>query len=877
MSPNTLPPLQPDDVDTYAVGRGRDILVVDDSEANLLAIDAALIPLGRSLVFARSGIEALARLLDQDFGLILLDVAMPGMDGFETARMIRTRRRNRSTPIIFITGLPYEADVVLHGYELGAFDVLIKPVSPEVLRAKAKVYLELQARTFELRESADQLRAAQTHEDERELLRTRAEASEQELRTLVDMLPVLAWTARADGWIEFYNRRWYDYTGTTPAQMEGWGWQTVHDPRTLPQVNANWARSIATGEPFEMKFPLRRADGEFRCHLTRVQPQITASGEVLRWFGTNIDIEEQVQLEASVRVLLESERAARQDAETARQRMALLDSITKDLVGDLHGMSPTIDRVADLVVPALADWCAIYVQREDRSIHAVAVAHDDPAKVATARELLDLFPIDPELPWGVPEILRTGRSELIPTITDEMLGQVATSPDHMRLLRAAGMTSHLAVALKTGGKIVGCMGLTMTESGRRFTPDDLVLAEEIGNRAAMTLEQERLNRATHAARAEAESASRAKDDFLAMLGHELRNPLAPILTALQLMQLRGEGGDRERNVIERQVTHLVRLVDDLLDISRITSGKIELHKERLEIAVIIDKAIEMAGPLLEKRSHDLTISVPRTGLLVEGDAVRLAQVVSNLLTNAAKYSDHASRIAISAHRGDSAIEIRVRDEGTGIAEEMLPRVFELFTQERQSLARSQGGLGLGLAIVRNLVSLHGGTVTATSAGRGRGSEFTVRLPEAPVRPVAEPRDPDEITQVIPSPHRHRVLVVDDNRDAADMLAESLTAMGHVTQVAHDGPTALTIAREFIPDVALLDIGLPVMDGYELAQLLRDEARLDGVRLVALTGYGQEQDRIRSRAAGFDAHMVKPVPVDDIEQLVRKLVAGDDAS
>ncbi len=373
------------------------------------------------------------------------------------------------------------------------------------------------------------------------------------------------------------------------------------------------------------------------------------------------------------------------------------------------------------------------------------------------------------------------------------------------------------------------------------------------------------------AREAAEAANRAKDEFLAMLGHELRNPLAPILTALQLMTLRGEvGAQKERAVIERQVRHVVRLVDDLLDVSRITRGRIELRSERVEMAEVVARAVEMAGPLIEERRHDLTVSVPASGLAVDGDPTRLYQVVLNLLTNAAKYTPANGRITLTAERLEDEIVLRVRDTGIGIAPATLPRVFDLFIQERQALDRSSGGLGLGLTIVRSLVQLHGGAVTASSDGVGRGSEFTVRLPvaagaaEPGVRPV-----PGETRADAPADGRLRILIVDDNLDAATLLEQALQRLGHETRTAPDGPSALQQALEFHPEVALLDLGLPVMDGYELAEHLR--RRGPAVKLVAVTGYGQESDRHRSRASGFDAHIVKPVDLDSLQETIRAVL------
>ncbi|WP_199299979.1 ATP-binding protein [Trichocoleus sp. FACHB-262] len=364
------------------------------------------------------------------------------------------------------------------------------------------------------------------------------------------------------------------------------------------------------------------------------------------------------------------------------------------------------------------------------------------------------------------------------------------------------------------------------------------------------------------AQREAELANRAKDEFLAMLGHELRNPLAPILTALNLMRLRGISEvDKERTVIERQVHHLVGLVDDLLDVSRLARGKLTLQQEPLELAAIVAEAVEQCSPLLEQRRHNLTIRVPSTGLMIEADPRRLAQVIANLLNNAAKYTEPGGEISILAERVDSEVWLRVSDTGNGIAPELLPKVFDLFYQEQQSIERSQGGLGLGLAIVKNLVTLHGGRVSAASAGKGQGSEFSVWLPLAPQLAQSEKTLAD-----IPAPTGQqplRILIVDDNMDAAEVLAISLNLCGHITEVAYDGLQGLEIAQSFLPDIAVLDIGLPGMDGYELARRLRHVPALSQIRLLALSGYGQPEDRDRSRQAGFAVHLVKPVDLTEL--------------
>jgi len=358
------------------------------------------------------------------------------------------------------------------------------------------------------------------------------------------------------------------------------------------------------------------------------------------------------------------------------------------------------------------------------------------------------------------------------------------------------------------------------------------------------------------AREQAEAGNRAKDEFLALLGHELRNPLSPILTALELMHLRDAESLRdERAIIQRQVDHVVRLVDDLLDVSRITRGMVSLERGKVDLAQVVERAIELASPLLEQHAHRLSVDVP-AGLVVDGDPLRLSQVFANLLTNAAKYTPREGAITIAATRESGRACVVVRDTGIGIRPPMLLRIFDLFVQERQALDRSEGGLGLGLSIVRSLVELHGGKVEAHSEGLGRGSEFRVLLPLSTAAdvPAATARQNAPAAR----PAGMRVLIVDDNVDAAGLLERALSIWGQVVRVAHDGPSALRIVETFTPDVALLDIGLPAMDGYELARRLRAMPALASVRLVAVTGYGQARDREATEQAGFHEHVVKPV-------------------
>jgi PAS domain S-box-containing protein len=388
---------------------------------------------------------------------------------------------------------------------------------------------------------------------------------------------------------------------------------------------------------------------------------------------------------------------------------------------------------------------------------------------------------------------------------------------------------------------------------------------EVVGASAIARDLSERRRAEHLA-----EANRRKDEFLAMLAHELRNPLAPIPNAVQVLEdFSPADADLQwaRDVIGRQVQHLTRLVDDLLDVSRINRGKIVLQKGRLKLAQVVADAVEIARPHVEGRKHRLTVSQPPEAVWLEGDSTRLAQVVANLLNNAAKYMERGGQIWLTVERAGEEAVVRVRDTGMGIAPERLSDIFGLFTQLDRSLDRSQGGLGIGLTLARRLVEMHGGTIHASSAGPGRGSEFVVRLPAlVQVKEARESGGPSGPASAAPPPRR--ILIADDNEDFAEMTARLLQRRGgHEVKAVYDGPAALEAAQAFQPEVAFLDIGLPGVDGYRLAQQFRQRPGLEGALLVALTGYGQEEDRRRALAAGFDEHLTKPVRYDTLQRLL----------
>jgi len=394
------------------------------------------------------------------------------------------------------------------------------------------------------------------------------------------------------------------------------------------------------------------------------------------------------------------------------------------------------------------------------------------------------------------------------------------------------------------------------------------LRAEIDERRRQHEERDRLADELRRRVADLDSSDRHKNEFLAMLGHELRNPLAPIRNALAILELPGAGETTRRHAqatIQRQVEHLVRLVDDLLDVSRIIKGKIELHRKRIELAEVVGRAIETAQPAIDARGHELSLALPAEPVQLDGDLIRLSQVLSNLLVNAAKFTEQAGQIALVAKVVGDRVEVRVRDNGVGIAPELLPRIFDFFVQGSRSLERSQGGLGIGLTLVKRLVEMHGGTVRGESAGLGKGSEFVISLPlpkdaggVRPARGAATSQGHDK---------RRRVLVVDDNVDAAKSTIALLATWGHEAHAVYDGLSVVAAVRELRPEVVLLDIGLPGKSGYDVARELRELPDSPVRLLAAMTGYGQDDDRRRARESGFDVHLVKPIDPDRLRDLV----------
>jgi signal transduction histidine kinase/ActR/RegA family two-component response regulator len=443
----------------------------------------------------------------------------------------------------------------------------------------------------------------------------------------------------------------------------------------------------------------------------------------------------------------------------------------------------------------------------------------------------------------------------------DVAADATLSPAERAAFAAVQLAAYVGVPLIKGGALVG--GLSVHSAvPRTFSADEVLLVEDTAEATWASVLRARSEAALR-------EADQRKDEFIATLAHELRNPLAPVRHATQVLALAQRNAPTQHAwataVIERQVRQMSLLIDDLLDVSRISRGQLRLQFEPVALAAVIHQALETSRPLIDQHGHTLTVRLPSTPVHVRADALRLAQVFANLLNNAAKYSERGSHIGLAARAEGETVLVTVRDEGIGIAADMLGRVFEPFAQGQLGTGHSSGGLGIGLTLVKRLVELHGGTVSVASEGPGRGSEFSVRLPRAAEELAVPPLQPEQHTAA--SERQRRVLVVDDNRDAAQSLAELLMLSGHDARCAFSGDEALALAETFLPEVVLLDLGMPGRDGWSTVRAMRERAWAQRASIIAVTGWGQPQDRSRSAEAGFDGHLVKPV---DLEQLLRLL-------
>ena len=650
---------------------------------------------------------------------------------------------------------------------------------------------------------------------------------------------------RPDRSVEYVNRRWLDYTGQTPDEcLRPADWAAVIHLDDIEAVTMASIRSHATGEPFQAEYRIKNASGAFRWHLGRAVPIFDEAGRLLRRFGAATDIDDRRRAEQAAWFLAEASAA---------------------LAGIVDEAS-TLQKVAALAVPGFADWAVVDMLNPDGSIERLAVAHADPSKADLAFEIHRRFPADPSAPYGPASVLRTGKSEFVHEYTDERLVAGASSEDHIRLLLQLGLKSYLCVPLLVRGEILGVLGFASAESGRLYDEHDLAVAEDLASRAAIAIENSRLY-------GELKEADRMKDEFLATLAHELRNPprsdpQRPALDEKDDFQRRGRrqrGRSGDGRASGRPPDPTDRRPDG--------RGQDLPRQDRTPQRSCGPGDHRESGrrdlPTADRRAPPSTDRLPARGSDPVGgrpDPARTSPLES--LEQRRQVQRAGGQIHLAVEPRGSEVSIRLKDSGIGIKPEMLADIFEMFTQVEDHRNHAGGGLGIGLSLVRALVEMHGGSIAAQSDGPGLGSEFVVKLPVLTTLPAirASPSSPE--ARPAKGQVRSRILVVDDNEDAAKSLARLLTRLhGHDVRIAHEGPTALEAAEDYRPELILLDIGLPGMDGNEVARSIRRLPWGNDVVLIALTGWGQEEDRRRSSEAGFDHHLVKPVDPILLERLL----------
>lgn len=655
--------------------------------------------------------------------------------------------------------------------------------------------------------------------------------SEERFRMIADNMAQLAWTCDELGNATWYNRRWFEYTGLSVEEMRQRGWAACHHPDHVDRVVASITRARECGEFWEDTFPLRGQDGQYRWFLSQAYPIRNEQGAIVRWFGTNTNVDNTKRAEDRLRLLWEAAAVML----TADDPDGMLRELFRKI-----GPQLGVDAYFNYLVNDAGD--------------ALHLASCEGVPADTARSITHL-----ELGQAISGMAALQRQPIIANHIQQ------TADPKAQLVKSLGIRAYVCNPLMIDDVLLGTLSFA-SRTKDQFDSEELTFFATVCCYVTVAYERLRLL-------GKLKETDRRKDEFLATLAHELRNPLAPVKNAVQLLRLKGPDEPElrwGRDVIDRQVSHLTRLIDDLLDISRISRDKLELRKARVALTDVVQAAVEMSRPLVEQGSHELTVTLPPDPIHLNADLVRLAQVFMNLLTNAAKYTERPGRICLIAEREQREVIIRVRDTGVGIPADKLSSVFEMFFQVDRSLERSRGGLGIGLSLVRRLVELHGGNVKAYSAGAGKGSEFTVRLPIlAEAVETEQARATSDLNKADGKPAR-RILVVDDMQDAADSLAMLLEMSGNEVHTAYDGLAAVEATAHFRPDVALLDIGMPKLNGYEACRRIRELPSSSDIVLIALSGWGQEEDKRRTREAGFDAHLVKPVDAAALEQLLQRL-------
>jgi len=866
------------------------------------------------------------------------------------------------------------------------------------VETRAVVYHDEHNNVVGLRGVTMDITSRKQQEEERERLYqleqralTKAQRNEERYRLLAETVPHIVWVTSHNNEIEYYNQRWYDYTGQTAEEANKNGWATAIHSEDLAILNKQWEVASTRDEIFESECRLLRADGMYRWHLIRALP-VHRDGKIVQWIGTSTDIDDQKRAVESLKFL----------AEASSVLASSLDYQT------------TLSSVARLAVPDIADWCAVDIVTENGTIRRLAVAHSDPEKVKWAHELERRFPMDPNAPTGVPNVIRTGQSEFFPEITEEMILAAVKDEEQLEIIRQIGFTSVMTVPMVARGLSLGAITLVSTESRRQFTQQDLALAEDLARRAAIAVDNAwlylksqdeiaerkkveevlrisetrfrtmieqsplgiqifdlqgfciqannaweelwsasredladynirqdpqltasgmisyverayageavamppihydpaeigRLGRARWVrvflypvknqageiqeiaiileditervlaeeqllmAKDEAEAANQAKDRFIAILSHELRTPLTPVMATVEALQLEEDFPSEYLpwlEIVHRNVELEARLIDDLLDLTRIARGKMQLQVEKLDLHDTLARVLSMYKDEFEAKGLQIERVFQANSAWIDGDAARMQQVMWNLVKNAVKFTPPGGKITISTENtNDGLLRLHIADTGIGIEPEILPRIFNAFEQGEQTITRHFGGLGLGLAISKTLVELHNGTITAFSEGRNKGAVFVVEFATASAEGNKTNRE-QRIMGSTQQGEKTSILLVDDHPDTNLALKMLLERRGYKVLTANTVESALKVARDAEFDLVISDIGLPDASGLDL---IRELQQMKPTRAIALSGFGTEDDIQRSKNAGFDEHLTKPFNLQKLNEVIERLL------
>ncbi|MBI2231940.1 MAG: response regulator [Deltaproteobacteria bacterium] len=664
--------------------------------------------------------------------------------------------------------------------------------------------------------------------------------SEGRLRAIMEASSVILWTMNAQGQAVEDSWSWRVFTGQSFEELKGLGWLNAYHPDDRKRIQIDWQRALAGKTRLEAQYRLRRHDGQWRWTQVCATPLLDSNGSARAWVGMNTDITERKQAEADALFILDLSECASLATDPDELMWAAAVAAGEHLQA------------------ARCGFLDIDLENDRFTVHRDY--HPRAPSVVGAYPLSVFGP-------AIVSLGESGRVSIVcDTTEDERTAQFIDAYQQL------GVRSFVAIPLLREGRMVSTL-LVAAQEARSWSEGEVALAKAVAERTWLAVEKLRLDAALRQSEEALREADKRKDEFLATLAHELRNPLALMRNVVNLIQIPGssEGELRwGRDILDRQVNYLTRLTDDLFDVSRITRQKLELQKERVDLREIVNAAVESSRPAIDEREHELVVTLPKQAIYVEADRVRFAQVLMNLLTNAAKYTPKPGEISLSVEPAGGLVVVRVKDTGVGLSAESLAHVFDMFYQVDRSYSRSDGGLGLGLTLVRQLVEMHGGTIEARSAGINQGSEFIVRLPilrEAyPPQPFASPREAAKP----PAATARRILVADDFPESANALARLLRADGNEVQVAQDGLEALDTMAKFHPHVVVLDIAMPKLNGYDAARIIREQPWGKKIILIAMTGWGHQQDLRRAKEVGFDAHLTKPVKYEALLQALDQL-------